>query len=244
VPVDISYKAVVEIERPTANGITQPYFCRLQGGETHIVKGKYAGFKGLIAETVSALLGRSMGLPIPDFAIAEINSGLLTFNKEAASSLGAGLTFASKYQPGLFEMTPSMLDHIPKATLQHLYVFDHWIQNEDRTGTDFGGNANLFLQADTHELVVIDHNLAFAATFDPSNNASMHICKNAWFEGAGDLLMKDYLIAQMDVAFNGIQGYEDALPPAWLDGAPGFTDSINHCLTRYQSNAFWEELKP
>lgn len=243
-PIQIAHQQVKEIELPTENGITEPYFCRLDDGNLYVVKGKQAGFMGLIAETVAALLGRSMGLPIPEFAIAEVSKELLAFNPKAASSIGTGTVFASKFKPGTIEFGPALIDKVPTPLLAELFAFDAWIQNEDRTFTEFGGNPNLFLRVETDELVAIDHNLAFRPGFKLAKNFAVHACRGAWLKQASDLLFKEALRKKMDVALANIQGYESELPEAWLEGAPGFTEQINAALIRYQSDAFWNELKP
>jgi hypothetical protein len=56
-------------------------------------------------------------------------------------------------------------------------IFDLWVENEDRTLTEKGGNPNLLWKSDESKLYVIDHNLNFDDTFNKVNFWGAHRCE-------------------------------------------------------------------
>ncbi len=60
---------IVEILDRSIQGITKPFFCRCEDGQTYFVKGNGAGKQSLIAEYVGGRLARALGLPVADFKL-------------------------------------------------------------------------------------------------------------------------------------------------------------------------------
>ncbi len=161
---------VVEIIRPLQSGMTNPYQCRLDDDQIYAVKGKDALPEGLLAEVCAAVLGRAVGLPIPDFAITEIPKALIENSEDStmASSLGAGIGFASLWQDACDPLTPTIRDRQSAKFLATLYAFDHWIANGDRSLGDDDGNPNLMYKFADKRVIVFDHNLAFKTNYNAS----------------------------------------------------------------------------
>lgn len=91
---------IVEIFDRSIQGVTRPFFCRCEDGQTWFVKGRGAGRQSLIAEYVGGRLARSLGLPVPDFEVVEVPPDLIKWSgREDANELGAGLAFGSRALP-------------------------------------------------------------------------------------------------------------------------------------------------
>ncbi len=58
---------LIEIHKKLEQGATEPYLCTANDGEKYIVKGNTALARGRICEYVCAHIGKSFGLPIPNF---------------------------------------------------------------------------------------------------------------------------------------------------------------------------------
>ena len=134
---------IIEINRQIAEGMTKPYICKADNGKTYVVKGKSATGEGRAAEWIIGSLGKSFGLPIPDFEIANISPELIEFDVEYQNNIGSGPVFASEYVEHLQTINYSDLKAHKGETLLKLFVFDYWVRNDDRTLTEKGGNPNL-----------------------------------------------------------------------------------------------------
>src|SRR5258708_5811401 len=97
---------VVEIGEIAWQGKTQPVFCRGEDGLEYVVKGNFAGRKSLIAEWVANRLGKLLGLPIPDFAMLQLDPLLLEYSAQSIQieHLGSGTLFGSRRLPNLVEL--------------------------------------------------------------------------------------------------------------------------------------------
>nr|WP_116744288.1 HipA family kinase [Janthinobacterium sp. 78] len=151
-------------------GITEPFICRGDDGAIYFIKGKGAGRRSQICEWVSAQLATEFGLPIAEYALAEVAEELIEANAfPNISQLGSGIVFASRELPHPQELTAITRDLVPDQLANDVLVFDWWLHNEDRHLTERGGNPNLLWDMQNSELVVIDHNQAFDRHFNPSN---------------------------------------------------------------------------
>ena len=63
---------IEEVYKRSEQGVLRPFLCRGSDGETYFVKGRGAGYRGLIGEYACARLGTLLGLPIPAFVIVEV----------------------------------------------------------------------------------------------------------------------------------------------------------------------------
>lgn len=115
---------------------------------------------------------------------------LVEFESLLRFELGIGMVFASEYCNTLQEITYADITRSDQQLLRDLFVFDYWIKNDDRNLSTKGGNPNLFIQQQTGELVVLDHNMAFDKEFDVASFKALHVGTNAWGENH-DLFVKD-----------------------------------------------------
>ncbi|WP_440978706.1 HipA family kinase [Sphingomonas pseudosanguinis] len=235
---------IVEIVQPIASGMTQPFLCHLDDGQLYAVKGRQALRQGLIAEVVAGFLGRELGLPIPPFVIGRMPTSLVRHHgdPDVAHAIGDGPVFASAWQEPIQPVTPVILAQQNAALSCWLYVFDHWIANGDRTLTEHGGNPNLFVRLEDGALIVIDHNLAFAASYDPARELPLHAGRPAWDRMRRRDSLRDAMMAGMTNAARLLPDIFHALPEEWLDGQADFLDTIATRLRRHDDPRFWAEL--
>lgn len=240
--ISIETLQVCEIIGPTASGTTEPFQCRLNDDRLYAVKGRGALIRGLLAEVVAGSLGLALGLPVPEFVLANVPIALIQGNAlQTYHSLGVGTGFASLWHEPVEDITKPQLRNFQVPLLAKVYVFDHWIKNGDRTLSEFGGNANLLVDLRDRSLLVIDHNLAF----DPTHSADrmeFHACRSAWLERRCDLLFKNELLGQMRSAMDIVPNVVDCVPAEWLESEPTFLDDVAAALSRIEGLAFWEEL--
>jgi len=235
--------AVCEIVRPTTSGMTEPFQCRLEDDELYAVKGRGALARGLLAEMYAAELGRSLGLPIPNFVLASVSRALIEVHPDprVASAIGVGTGFASQWQEPVENLTMPLLPALNRPLLAKVYVFDHWIMNSDRTLTEHGGNSNLLVRLSDRSLVVIDHNLAFS-TSHSAEDLRLHACRQAWMDLKGNMLFKPELLTQMQQAMTAVSDLHEALPDEWLEAEPTFPTEVSAALNRVNDDVFWDEL--
>lgn len=234
---------VVEIIRPTKSGHTQPYQCKLEDEQNYAVKGRGALTEGLLAEVSAAVLGQAMGLPIPDFVIAEIPKSLIISSGdcELRSSLGEGLGFASLWQNYCAPLTPTIRDDQSRTFLAKLYAFDHWIANGDRSLGDQEGNPNLLYQLADRRLVVFDHNLAFSPRYS-AEELAYHAGRRSWSTIGKDGKFLSGLYDAMQIARRELDAALRYLPDEWIDERPNFIETMHATLDRVMTKRFWAEL--
>ena len=135
--------------------------------------------RGLIKEWMGANLAEVFGLPVPPFEIAILDSALANaYTGKAASELRGGLVFASKQVPSATELKFETTHSIDKLTKLSVLIFNLWVENEDRTLSDLGGNPNLLWKTDDSKLHVIDHNLIFDGEFNLGNFWATHVFRS------------------------------------------------------------------
>lgn len=236
---------VVEILEPTSAGMTEPYTCRLDDGQLYVVKGNGATGKGLIAELCCAWLGRGIGLPIPDYAIAEIPSKLLNdcAFEGVQRSLGGEFVFASLYQHMAMTLSPALVPSVDKRTLARLYAFDHWVANSDRTLGHEDGNPNVMVRLSADKkLIILDHNLAFNLDHN-IEELELHVGKGAWAHCSQETDFIADLVTEISARVEKFETIMDRVPEDWLEKAePDLPSQIRAQLARALDANFWSEL--
>ena len=242
-PGEFDALSVVEIIRPIESGATTPYQCRLEDDHLYAVKGKAALARGLMGEMYAGSLGRRLGLPIPSFSLAFVSKPLLESysDMEVRRALGTGPLFASLWQEPVEGLKTPDLTSFSQRDLAALYVFDHWIENGDRTLSEHGGNANLLVSLTHKNLIVIDHNLAFMPSYK-AEELRLHACRGAWLEARRDLVFRGELERRMRYAMTMVANLEAELPEEWIDDEPDFMAYARTALDRMNQPDFWAEL--
>lgn len=236
---------IIEVIRRSEQGVTLPFICRGDDGNTYFVKGKGAGRQSLIAEYIGGRLAQKFGLPVADFEIVDIPEKLI----RAAilpdiADLGAGLAFGSQGLQHVQELLFSQLKLLSEQTCKDILVFDWWIHNKDRTLGPRGGNPNLLWSQTEKRLVVIDHNVAFESPFDTEIFAQAHIFSPFIPAVFGDLVERATYSQRLQDAFAEYDIACDNVPLEWWwvdDGVPALFDknAVRSFLSNFNQDDFW-----
>lgn len=239
----IDRREIVEIVRPIESGVTEPFLCIGDDDLPYCVKGREILDRGKVAETICAIAGREIGLPIPDFCIAELSGGLARLENEVPSIRKIGLSpaFASKWIEPTDVFSIVMQHKVPKEVLAKIFLFDRWIMNSDRTLTENGGNVNLLLELPGKNLIVIDHNLALSHEMS-DEDARVHVGYLAWQSLAGRRNFALGVREEMLTACAKLEDVRDLLPEEWLEQAPDMLDNALEALARVSANDFWDAI--
>lgn len=236
---------IVEIIDRAVQGITKPFSCRCEDGQLYFVKGRGAGKQGLIAEYVGSQLAQKFGLPVAEFEIVEVPEELIKWcGRGDANELGAGLAFGSKVFPHTQEFSMAHMAQVDAQMRRDVALFDWWVHNADRTLTEKGGNPNLLWDQKSSGLVVIDHNQAFDAGFDPVRFAELHVFHEDLLAVFGDLVERQVYHDRLAAVFAEFEAACDNVPPEWWsvdNGVPTNFDRNNarELLKRFMNNDFW-----
>ncbi len=235
------YLTITEIVSRSEQGMTRPFLCRAESDHLYYVKGRYAGFRSLCCEWVAGRLGKFLGLPIPEFCIAEVPRQLVVESSRSdVSELGAGPVFASLFVEDAQEFTFTDVQRIDLSLKQKVLLFDWWVRNDDRALTAFGGNPNLLCNAGSGALRVFDLNLAFDETFDEARFWRSHV-----FNGAVSAWSDEFraqITSAMGSAVEQLPVIWAELPGDWLQAGGLDFDSIVKVLKRFESDPddFWD----
>ena len=239
---------IEEILGRSPQGKTEPFICRGDDGETYYVKGAGAGRRSLICEWVAAHLATAFGLPIADYALAQVPEELVLFGvRPDIRDLGVGQVFASRRLPHVQELTLTTRDLVPDAVALDVLVFDWWLHNEDRHLTESGGNPNLLWDVTGEQLAVIDHNMAFDPDFNVPNFLESHVFAQNWNTVFSDHVVRAAYQKRMTDALAGLSDIRASIPTEWWwvdDGVPANVtwDAIAACLNRCYRDDFWDIL--
>lgn len=234
---------ITEVVGRAVQGMTRPFLCKA-GFFDYYVKGAYAGLDSLCCEWVAnrlvnlALPGAPLGLP--RFGMGEVPHALIEGSGfPGIRELGKGRVFASLRIDDGQELTWSAAQGWPEETMALLLLLDLWIQNEDRSLSELGGNPNLLvtqippLPADDPEgalwvdqprremLWAYDFNLAFDKDFSRERFFGSHVfggMLSAWPPG-----FRERMEPRLRAALDQLPAIFDELPREWLhvDGDEG-----------------------
>lgn len=207
---------IVEIIRPADQGRTTPFLCTAEDGHRYFVKGYAATPYGLVREWMGANLATAFGLAIPEFQLAYLDHELANaYDGEFSSELRGGFVFASRQVSSVTELKFSNANYIDRTTKLAVLLFDLWVENEDRTLTELGGNPNLLWKPEESQLYVIDHNLIFDPKFEPTQFWDTHVFKSEYRQD--DLVEQQNLEFRMKAALDSWQQAWDKVPLEWLE---------------------------
>ena len=208
---------IVEVLGRAEQGMTRPFLCRGDDDQLFYVKGRGAGLHSLCCEWIAGNLALMMGLPLPDFTIAEVPEALVNgSDRSDIRELGAGLVFASARLESAREITWAEAQACPAELKALVLLFDWWVHNEDRSLSALGGNPNLLMTADEggpSKLWVFDFNLAFDADFLDARFRENHLFSVLlpdWPAG-----FRQRLEPLMQAALNQLGEWFASLPEEW-----------------------------
>ena len=203
---------VIEILGRSEQGQTEPFICRCNDNEIYFIKGLHAGRTSQVHEWVGANMAAAFGLPIPPFAIVNVDE-VFSLTPEGAG-LGSGPAFASQ-KINVTELSYMMVKDVPVQLQRDVLAFDWWIKNPDRWLSESGGNPNLFWDPKSSELVVIDHNLAFDTKFNPSDFLSYHVFKDQAKSVFDDMVSRLHYEERFDKALKSYDSCAAEIPDCW-----------------------------
>lgn len=234
---------ITEILSRSEQGVTRPFLGRAENELLYYAKGRYAGYRALCCEWTAGNVGQLLGLPIPNFVIAEVPRALVEGSSRAdAADLGAGFVFASELVADAQEITFADVPSIDDDLKRRVLLFDWWVHNEDRTLTESGGNPNLLQTVGTGQLRVIDLNLAFDANFEGSRFWQRHVFADLATIWSTEF--KARLNGQMHAAIARLPDIWNNLPDEWRSPECGVgldLAEVERCLRRFEINPdeFW-----
>lgn len=240
---------VTEVLGRSAQGRTQPYICRCDDGDVYFVKGRSATRQGLIHEWLCGHLAQALDLPIAPFALADVSQELMAADLSGwLADLGQGPAFASCKVLGQ-ELAVAQVPDIGIAQRRDVLVFDWWVRNGDRCLTERGGNVNLLWQpgalgreedpvrAANGRLAVIDHNLAFDASFSATEFCQTHVFAADIADTFSDFALREVYQHRLSAALAGLEAAWNNVPTAWH-----FVDVEQTIPTAYPKAAVWATL--
>ncbi|EFO81307.1 hypothetical protein OSCT_0830 [Oscillochloris trichoides DG-6] len=208
--------------RPLREGGSLPAIIEADDDGMYVLKfrGAAQGPKALIAELIGGLIGRALGLPVPELVLVEFD-GALGRNEPHAEIQelvvrSAGLNLALDYLPGSFNFDPLNADQVAPDLAAQIVWFDAYISNVDRTPR----NPNMLLWH--RKLWLIDHG---AAIYIHHTGADWHTRAKGRFTpirdhillaGASDLAAADAALAPL-ITPELIAAITAAIPADWLE---------------------------
>jgi hypothetical protein len=238
---------ITQIIRRTDQGATRPFICRADDGNVYYVKGRSASTGERIREWMGTHLATAFGLPVPPMCLLEIPDVLIrSSGDDAAHDLGTGYAVGSRQILAASELRHDEIPLVPANIQQSVLLFDFWVQNEDRTLSDLGGNPNLLWNKATTSLHAIDYNLILPNAFDVTEFWQTHVFRHAFAQQGLDEPHKQQFEQRMQRALATWQQAWDQLPEEWLDEnqATGSFDgtTVLKRLEHDATGAIWEEF--
>lgn len=241
--------AIIQIEEilhKDTQGRCGAYFCRGVDGREYVVKGRNTSRRSQWNEWLCGHLGRELGLPIPEFCLVDIPEELLPELKPDWREIGAGVAFGSCKENLVAWFEYSMKKGVAQTLRRDLLVFDYWIDNEDRTLGELGGNSNLLWRPVANELVVIDHNCAFDRRLTDKELIENHVFGDEWQALSSDLALQAEYGERLAKALLVWERACNNAPPSWRWADPEetvpATVDLEHSLMRlkrFEEPGFW-----
>ena len=218
--------------------------CIGDDGKSYFLKGLGVGRLSLAKEWICANLAKAFGLPVADFALADVCITLYeAFPGDWQRRIGHGTCFVSREVRQSQWLEPATMSaSVPKQLQNDVLVFDRWIQNEDRTK----GNPNLLWVPHEDKLVVIDHNLAFDPEFTRESFFKYHVFSFAQDRVFSDLATIAEYKERMDSALTDFYRWAETAQNTWpwkdLEEAIEFeldSEALFAILNEYTTDRFW-----
>ena len=239
---------IVEIIGREESGTTNPYVCRVEGGDIYYVKGHHAGRRSQICELVCGELAKLFEIPIAPFEVLNCPGSLLDFPSNSVfSSLGVGPAFGSLSQDFVQPLRSSTAKNVEPQLAQDIFMFDFWVKNQDRLLTEFGGNSNLLWLANTASLVVIDHNLAFDQEFEEDAVKQYHTFADVSVPNVFNDVKRQAYEKKIELCLKSWDEIVTKIPGEWFFADTDMTvetgidvKAFHDTLRGYQSDDFWK----
>ena len=234
-----------EIVGESIQGLSGGVFrCIGDDGASYFLKGLGVGRPDLAKEWICANLARAFGLPVADFALADVCEIMYeAFHPDLQRRIGYGTCFVSREVHQIEWFNPAaMTPKVPEQLQNDLLVFDRWIRNGDRTE----GNPNVLWETRWEKLVVIDHNMAFDEDFTTESFFKHHLFNASRERICTDLATIAEYKERMETALTDFQLWAETAQKEWswrdLEETREFeldSDSLFAILNEYSTDQFW-----
>ena len=218
---------------PLREGGSLPALVEADDGELYVMKfsGAGQGVKALVAELIAGEIGRTLGLPIPELALVELEAGfgLNEPHEEIQDLLKAsiGLNLGVRYLPSAFAYNQLMKPQPNAALASEIVWFDAYVTNVDRTPR----NVNMLIWEE--HLWLIDHGAALYFHHDWNNYLARSqspfslIKQHTLLRYASDLQGAD---ARLKPRLNEtiLRQIVELVPDIWLGGEAQFATIADH----------------
>jgi hypothetical protein len=218
---------------PLREGGSLPALVEADDGELYVMKfcGAGQGVKALVAELIAGEIGRTLGLPIPELALVELEAGfgLNEPHEEIQDLLKAsiGLNLGVRYLPSAFAYNQLMKPQPNAAFASEIVWFDAYVTNVDRTPR----NVNMLIWED--HLWLIDHGAALYFHHDWNNYLARSqspfslIKQHTLLRYASDMQGAD---ARLKPRLNEaiLRQIVEMVPEIWLGGEAQFATVADH----------------
>jgi hypothetical protein len=217
---------------PLREGGSLPALIEADDGEQYVMKfaGAGQGVKALVAELIAGEIGRTLGLPIPELVLVELEAGfgLNEPHEEIQDLLKAsiGLNLGVRYLPSAFAYN-RLLPPPDPIFASEIVWFDAYITNVDRTPR----NVNMLIWHD--KLWLIDHGAALYFHHDWNNYLARSqspfslIKQHTLLTYAADLQGADARLAAR-LSEPLLREIVDLVPAVWLGGEAQFASIADH----------------
>ena len=226
-------------------GVLRPFICRLEDGSIYFAKGSNSGWSGLIKEWVASNLANEFGLPTPDRCIAYLDAAIKPLLPDDwRTHLDFEHLFASRSVAPCDTLTLSDVKHIPPDLQRHVFMFDYWIDNNDRNLGECGGNVNLLFQPGKQAMYVIDFNLAFEEHCTPSLMET-HVFRSSIVNLPVDIADRSWYLDKFDQCLSKLDLFISTIPDEWIEcssSSEALIEDIKKRLLRYNDDDFWGAL--
>jgi hypothetical protein len=203
---------IVEVLRPAEQGKSIPFLCRGEDGQCYYVKGQQTNRASLWREWICGHLAQALGLPIPPFALVQLDADLVRELPKDWQAIGSLPAFGSREHAHTIWLEPGFSHKVPEELQRDVLVFDWWVRNTDR----LLGNTNLLWDAEHDGLVVIDHNLALTEDFNSEEFFEHHVFSQRWENLAHDLVTQAEYAQRLHQALPAAQKAISLAPQEWL----------------------------
>jgi hypothetical protein len=206
-------------------------------------RGAAQGPRALVAEVICGELARTLGLPLPQTVLVELDPVLSKSEPDveiqAVLAKSGGTNFGIDYLPGALNWEPALGKKLDRALAAKIVWFDAFVENVDRTVR----NPNLLSWH--KQLYLIDHGAALYWQHNWTDhlaraNAPFAMVKqHVLLPFADDVRAADAALAPL-VTDDAIKSAVDAVPAEWLVDVDrdGYAE---HLRARAAGRAFVEE---
>lgn len=202
---------IVEVLNRSEQGLARPYVCRGEDGLVYYVKNRQSGRNSLWAEWLCGHLAHGFGLNVPPFRLVHVGQALMDECPEEWRDLGVGIGFGSEQHPQATWLEPAMASQVSVQEQQDIALFDWWVHNLDRQP----GNTNLLWDPAAQQVVVIDFNNAFDATFEQATFLDHHLFAAQLAPCFADLMVQAQFSQRLTAALATLPAACGNLPDEW-----------------------------